>query len=76
MLLKKSCTLWLLAVFVCLAAGQRHVKIVLAGDSTVNDEGGWGTGFASSFNENVEVVNLAKNGEAPRAFETRACGLP
>jgi hypothetical protein len=43
-------------------AAQNHpLKIVLAGDSTVNDEGGWGTGFRDSFGPRVEVVNLARS---------------
>jgi lysophospholipase L1-like esterase len=76
MLLKKSRALWLLPALLCLTAGQRHVKIVLTGDSTVNDEGGWGTGFAASFNENVEVVNLAKNGRSSKSFRDEGLWAP
>src|ERR1035437_2029286 len=42
-------------------AGQ-PVKVVLVGESTVNDEGGWGPGFRASFGPGVQVVNLARNG--------------
>ena len=44
------------------------VKVVLAGDSTVNDEGGWGTGFRASFGPEVQVVNLARNGRSSKSF--------
>ena len=30
------------------ACAERPIKVVLVGDSTVNDEGGWGTGFRAS----------------------------
>ncbi|HVW08651.1 MAG TPA: pectinesterase family protein [Bryobacteraceae bacterium] len=44
------------------------VKIVLVGDSTVNDQGGWGKGFSGSFDTQVQVVNLALNGRSSRSF--------
>ncbi len=50
------------------------VKIVLVGDSTVNDQGGWGKGFAGSFGADVQVVNRALNGRSRRAFAMRARG--
>ena len=54
-----------------IAASQpRPVKIVLVGDSTVNDEGGWGPGFRASFGTGVEVVNLALNGRSTNSFRT------
>jgi PelA/Pel-15E family pectate lyase len=43
-------------------------KIVLAGDSTVNDEGGWGIGFRASFGAPISVVNLARNGRSSKSF--------
>src|SRR6476469_3298227 len=49
------------------AAGQT-VKVVLVGDSTVNDEGGWGTGFRACFGREVQVVNLALNGRSSKSF--------
>ncbi|MEO8372062.1 MAG: pectate lyase, partial [Candidatus Solibacter sp.] len=48
-------------------AGQT-VKVVLVGDSTVNDEGGWGTGFRACFGREVQVVNLALNGRSSKSF--------
>jgi PelA/Pel-15E family pectate lyase len=57
------------AVAVALAAGaERSIKVVLVGDSTVNDEGGWGPGFRASFGPEVQVVNLALNGRSSKSF--------
>lgn len=47
---------------------ERPIKIALAGDSTVNDEGGWGIGFRASFGQPVKVVNLARNGRSTKSF--------
>ena len=46
----------------------RSIKVVLVGDSTVNDEGGWGPGFRASFGPEVQVVNLALNGRSSKSF--------
>src|ERR1035437_4529896 len=52
-----------------LAAGADHpIKIVLVGDSTVNDEGGWAPGFRASFGPEIQVVNLALNGRSSKSF--------
>src|SRR5688500_15651941 len=52
------------------ARGQTvsKVRIVLAGDSTVTDNAGWGRGFAKSMNESVQVVNLARGGRSSKSF--------
>jgi lysophospholipase L1-like esterase len=52
------------------------VRVVLVGDSTVNDEGGWGTGFASFFTSDVQVVNLAKNGRSSKSFRAEGLWAP
>jgi lysophospholipase L1-like esterase len=44
------------------------VRIVLAGDSTVNVGGGWGPGFCALLTQNVECVNLARNGRSSKSF--------
>ena len=45
-------------VALALAAGAgQPIKVVLVGDSTVNDQGGWGPGFRASFGPEVQVVN-------------------
>ncbi len=51
-----------------LAHAQKPIRIVLVGDSTVNDEGGWGRGFPSLFSRCVAVTNLAKNGRSSKSF--------
>lgn len=51
-----------------LTASGASVKIALVGDSTVNDEGGWGPGFRASFNSGIEVVNFALNGRSSKSF--------
>jgi lysophospholipase L1-like esterase len=65
-------------VFSCYAQpSQDHkIKIVLVGDSTVNDQGGWGTGFQASFGPEVEVVNLAKNGRSSKSFRDEGLWAP
>jgi pectinesterase len=44
------------------------VHIVLVGDSTVNDGGGWGPGFKACLDESVECTNLALNGRSSKSF--------
>src|SRR6185312_9710018 len=44
------------------------VRIVLAGDSTVNNGGGWGPGFCALLTPNVECINLARNGRSSKSF--------
>src|SRR5262245_59988748 len=52
------------------------LKIVLVGDSTVNDEGGWGPGFRASFGVEVEVMNLARNGRSSKSFRAEGFWEP
>ncbi|MGD0776001.1 MAG: pectate lyase [Candidatus Solibacter sp.] len=58
---------WTVALTLAAGAGQ-PIKVVLVGDSTVNDEGGWGPGFRASFGPGVQVVNLALNGRSSKSF--------
>jgi len=44
------------------------VKIVLAGDSTVNNGGGWGPGFCALMTPNVDCINLARNGRSSKSY--------
>ena len=62
----KTCLLYLLMTGVAFAAAP--VKIALVGDSTINPEGGWGPGFRASFDDSIEVVNLASNGRSSKSF--------
>jgi lysophospholipase L1-like esterase len=59
-----------------LAPAQKPIKIILAGDSTVNDEGGWGEGFRKCFGPPVEVINLAKNGRSSKSFRDEGLWEP
>lgn len=47
---------------------RRDLTIVLAGDSTVTDAAGWGLAFAERFDQNVEVINVAKGGASSKNF--------
>ncbi len=65
----------LVACFLNTAAAQDNrisepTRIVLAGDSTVTDDAGWGRGFAELLNENAECINLAKGGRSSRSYRT------
>ena len=45
-----------------------RIKIILAGDSTVNDGGGWGDGFKRLLDGDIECVNTAANGRSSKSF--------
>ena len=57
-----------------IAAGA--TRIVLVGDSTVNDQGGWGPGFRLSFGPDVQVTNLALNGRSSKSFRDEGAWAP
>jgi pectinesterase len=57
-------------------AAAAPLKIVLVGDSTVVDNGGWGTGFRDSFTSDVEVVNLARGGRSSKSFRAEGAWKP
>ena len=44
------------------------IRIALAGDSTVQDESGWGPGFTASFGAPVAVTNAARGGRSSKSF--------
>jgi pectinesterase len=46
----------------------RKIRIILVGDSTVNDQGGWGAGFKQLIDEQIECVNYAQNGRSSKSF--------
>src|SRR5580698_749057 len=50
------------------AAPAKKIRIVLVGDSTVNDEGGWGYGFKQYLTGNIECLNTAANGRSSKSF--------
>ena len=43
-------------------------RIVLAGDSTVTDNAGWGRGFAKCFSDDVQIINLSRGGRSSKSF--------
>jgi pectinesterase len=49
-------------------APAKKIRIVLVGDSTVNDEGGWGYGFKQFLTGDVECTNTAANGRSSKSF--------
>ena len=57
-----------LLLLISCAPAQKLINIVLVGDSTVNDEGGWGEGFRASLVGPLSVVNVAKNGRSSKSF--------
>jgi pectinesterase len=46
-----------------------RVKIVLIGDSTVNDSQGWGPGFKARLRPEAACANWAQNGRSSKSFE-------
>ena len=51
------------------AADGRKIKIVLVGDSTVQDSSGWGLGFREFLDTNkVDLVNTARGGRSSMSF--------
>jgi lysophospholipase L1-like esterase len=52
------------------AGDAERVTFVLAGDSTVTDEAGWGHGFAELLNPSTTCLNLAKSGRSSRSYRT------
>lgn len=72
-------TFALLALFLALLAPASHadepttapspkVRIVLAGDSTVEAGSGWGPGFAKCLTADVQLINMARGGRSSRSF--------
>jgi lysophospholipase L1-like esterase len=47
---------------------EKKIRIVLVGDSTVNDGGGWGFGFKQFLTGDVECINTAANGRSSKSF--------
>ena len=44
------------------------VRIVLVGDSTVNNGGGWSPGFCALMTPNVACINMARNGRSSKSY--------
>ena len=71
---------WLIAVlgggFGSTQTRGERVHIVLVGDSTVAEQGGWGPGFRDAFGPDVEVTNLALNGRSSKSFLDEGAWAP
>jgi lysophospholipase L1-like esterase len=65
-----------LVLLVSAAMAAQPLKIVLVGDSTVNDEGGWGPGLRAALTPDVEVLNLAVNGRSSKSFRDEGRWAP
>src|SRR5665213_2410744 len=46
----------------------KKLRIVMVGDSTVNDGGGWGYGFKQYLTGDAECINTAANGRSSKSF--------
>lgn len=47
---------------------DHKIKIILVGDSTVNDGSGWGTGFKQYLTGNIICINAAANGRSSKSY--------
>lgn len=50
------------------SSGNRKVRIVLVGDSTVTERSGWGLGFRKFLTGEVECINVALGGRSSKSF--------
>lgn len=49
-------------------AQREKVRIVLVGDSTVHDNGGWGVAFAALLKPEAKCINMARGGASSKSF--------
>jgi lysophospholipase L1-like esterase len=73
--MKKALSVAVIMMLVSFVTEQKKIKIFLAGDSTMSikleknfPETGWGMPFNHFWNENLTVVNKAKNGRSTKTF--------
>lgn len=73
--MKKIIPFFVALLLMSFAPDQKKIKIFLAGDSTMSikleknfPETGWGMPFNHFWNENLTVVNKAKNGRSTKTF--------
>lgn len=48
--------------------GDKKIRIVLVGDSTVTDNAGWGLGFKQFLNDKAECINTSQGGRSSKSF--------
>jgi lysophospholipase L1-like esterase len=57
------------SLFLAIATiSQAKIRIVLAGDSTMNASTGWGDGFTKCVSDQIEVKNMALGGRSSKSF--------
>lgn len=73
--MKKIIPFFVALLLMSFSPDQKKIKIFLAGDSTMSikseknyPETGWGMPFIHFWNENITVVNKAKNGRSTKTF--------
>ena len=73
--MRKIIPFFVALLLMSLAPDQKKIKIFLAGDSTMSikseknyPETGWGMPFIHFWNENLTIVNKAKNGRSTKTF--------
>ncbi len=73
--MKKIIPFFVALLLISFAPDQKKIKIFLAGDSTMSikseknyPETGWGMPFIHFWNDNLTVVNKAKNGRSTKTF--------
>jgi len=64
------------AILAALPLYSAQVTIVLTGDSTVNQEGGWGTGFCAAAGPQIRCLNHALNGRSSKSFRDEGRWAP
>ncbi len=66
----------ILFAFICTVNATAEVKVLVAGDSTVSNNGpesakyGWGDFIGVHFKDGINVINLAKSGRSSKSFIT------
>lgn len=67
-MIRSSLRLGLAYVLLVSVLGAAGPHIVLVGDSTVNDGGGWGYGLRRFVTDDVVITNVAQNGRSSKSF--------
>ena len=66
-----SVALWVLFAGAAIGGDEpktEKVRIILVGDSTVTDKGGWGLAFAELLKPGAECINLARSGHSSKSY--------
>ncbi|MBN1764582.1 MAG: hypothetical protein JW860_04940 [Sedimentisphaerales bacterium] len=66
-------SLFVLFCYPLLAIADAKTTVVLAGDSTVTDDAGWGAGFAACLSDKAQCTNLSRGGRSSGSFVAEGC---